>query len=243
MTTLVRIAIAFLIALFLGSCGFDIKVSDFGPGEKGNGTIIEENRPITGEFKEISAQEGIDVYVTQADDFAITVEADENIVDLIGTDIKNGKLRVHAIENIGRATKKVYVSLPEITELTASSGAGLRSETPLTVQDLDIDMSSGANVRLEVAADHLNLDASSGANANLSGKAVQAEFDVSSGANVNAVKLNAQQCRAEASSGANMSIHVDQSLTADASSGGNISYAGNPSVSKKKSVSGSVTKY
>ncbi|MEO0473172.1 MAG: DUF2807 domain-containing protein, partial [Bacteroidota bacterium] len=46
---------------------------------------------------------------------------DSKLIDLIGTDIKNGKLRIHAIENIGRATKKIYVSLPEVTALESSS--------------------------------------------------------------------------------------------------------------------------
>ncbi|MEM7381187.1 MAG: DUF2807 domain-containing protein, partial [Bacteroidota bacterium] len=50
-------------------------------------------------------------------------------------------------------------------------------------------------------------------------------------------------CNAGASSGADISVHVTESLTAHASSGGDISYSGEASVKKKKSVSGSVHKY
>ena len=97
MTTLVRITIALVLALLLTSCGFDINFGDFGTGEKGNGVVVEETREITEEFTVVSASEGIDVFVTQGSDFDISVEADENIMDLIGTDIKNGKLKIHAI--------------------------------------------------------------------------------------------------------------------------------------------------
>src|SRR5690606_25558168 len=128
MTTLARITIAFLIALFLSSCGFDINL---GPGIKGNGILTKDNREITGNFTAVSASEGLEVYITQADEFKITVEADENVIDLIGTDINNGKLRIHARENIGRATKKVFVSLPEVTELESSSGADLAVKSDL----------------------------------------------------------------------------------------------------------------
>lgn len=243
MTTIARITIALVLALFLSSCGFDINLGNFGSGKAGNGVVVDETREITDDFTEVSASEGLDVYVTQADDFEITVEADENVIELIGTDIKNGKLRIHTIENIGRATKKVYVSLPNIKSLQGSSGAHLRAENQIVSNKLEIDASSGAIVDLEVAAEDLDIDASSGANLNISGETTTAFIDGSSGANIQGKDLNTEICNADASSGANISVNVSESLTADASSGGNISYTGEASVKKNKSVSGSVSKY
>jgi formylmethanofuran dehydrogenase subunit C len=243
MTTLVRISIALALVLFLSSCGFDINIGDFGTGKKGNGTVVEENRKITADFTEVHASEGLEVYVTQATDFSISVEADENIIDLIGTEIKNGKLKIHAIENIGRATKKVYVSLPEVTGLLSSSGAHLTAQNKLTATTLIIDASSGAHLNAETNADKLEIDASSGANIDISGSAMDVYVDGSSGANVRAKNLMTTECRAEASSGANININVSKSLTANASSGGNISYSGDAEVTKNKSVSGKVNKY
>lgn len=243
MTTLIRIAVATLMALFLASCGFDINISDFGPGEKGNGTVVSENRKITEDFTEVTVSEGLRVYVSQADDFNIEVEADENIIDLIATDIKNGRLHVHARENIGNATKKIYVSLPEITALKSSSGSQLRSEGIVKSDKLEVDGSSGALIQLELTANDLEIDASSGANLSISGEADHAEVDVSSGGNINAKELLTQRCNADASSGGNLKIQVSESLTADANTGGNIGYSGEPKVQKKKSFSGSVHQY
>lgn len=59
----------------------------------GNGEIVEESRDVKEDFDVVSASEGIDVFVTQGSDFNISVEADENIIDLIGTDIKDGRLK------------------------------------------------------------------------------------------------------------------------------------------------------
>ena len=243
MTTLARITIALVLAIFLSSCGFDINLGNFGSGKTGNGVVVDETRKITNEFTKISASEGLDVYISQADDFEITVEADENVIDLIGTDIKNGKLRIHAIENIGRATKKVYVSLPSITSLQSSSGAHLSTENLVKSNKLEIDASSGALVKVDLMANELDIDASSGANLEISGKATTVYIDGSSGANINSRGLTTKICNADASSGANISVNVSESLTADASSGGNISYTGEASIQKNKSVSGSVHKY
>ncbi len=243
MTTIVRVTIAFVLAIFLSSCGFDINFGDFGSGKAGNGIVVEETREVTEDFNVVHASEGIQVYVTQASDFSISVEGDENIIDLIGTDIRNGKLKIHAIENIGRATKKVFVSLPEITSLESSSGAQLTSQNGITGDDINIDSSSGSILNIEVKANHLEIDASSGANIEISGNAKEVYVDGSSGANIRAKDLISEECRAEASSGSNISVNVSDLLTADASSGGNISYKGDPTVKKNKSVSGSVHKY
>lgn len=243
MTTLVKITVALVLALLLSSCGFDINFGDFGSGEKGNGVVVEQTREITEEFSVVSASEGIDVFVTQGSDFDISVEADENIMDLIGTDIKNGKLKIHAIENIGRATKKVYVTLPNVSGLHASSGAHLTAENMIQSEKLEVDASSGAMLDAQVNVTDMEIDASSGANITLSGSAKEVYVDGSSGANIKANELQTLVCNADASSGANISIDVTDNLTAEASSGGNISYKGNPSVQKNKSVSGSVHKY
>ena len=243
MTTLARIAIALVMALFMSSCGFDINIGDFGTGIKGNGDVVTENREITEEFTEVTASEGLHVYVTQADNFEITVEADENIIDLVGTDIKNGKLKIHAIENIGRATKKVFVTMPNIDALSGSSGSHLTTENEIKSENLEIDGSSGSNITIKLIANKVNVEASSGANLDLSGEAETAYIDASSGGNIGAKNLFVKECDAEASSGGNINVQVSGQLTADASSGGNISYTGEASVNKKKSVSGSVHKY
>ncbi len=243
MTTLVRIAVAALVALLLSSCGFDINIADFGPGKKGNGKIVTENREISEDFTEVSVSEGLMVYVTQADDFNIEVEADENVIDLIATDIKNGKLRVHARKNIGNATKKIYVSLPEITALKSSSGAHLRSENIVKSDRLEVDGSSGALLQLELTANDLDIDASSGANLNLSGNVDRTEIDVSTGGNINAKDLQTKTCTVDASMGGNLKIQISELLIADASTGGNIGYSGEAKVQKKKSLSGNVHQY
>lgn len=240
MTTLARLVLILIITLFFSSCTFDI---NFGNGKKGNGNLVTESREISDDFTVVSVSEGIVVYVTQADDFDIEVEADENIIDLIGTDIKNGKLRIHAIENIGRSTKKVFVTLPKINGLKGSSGANLKTEGLVSTNELEVDGSSGATLNIQVDVNKIDIDASSGANLTLSGEADKAVVDVSSGGNINAKQLDTESCNADASSGGNVSISVSEFLTADASSGGNIRYSGDADVEKKKSVSGSVHKY
>ncbi len=240
MTTLAKITIALIVALIMSSCAFDV---NFGAGKKGNGEVVKDRREVTDDFTVVSASEGLDVFVTQGADYAISVEADENIIDLIGTDISDGKLKIHAIQNIGRATKKVYVTLPEVTGMYSSSGADLVSQGVISADKISLDASSGSDIKVELSADEVDADTSSGADIRISGQANLFFADASSGSDIKAKDFMVKSCHADASSGANITVNVSESLTADASSGADISYTGEASVQKKKSVSGSVHKY
>ncbi|MCX2720307.1 head GIN domain-containing protein [Lentiprolixibacter aurantiacus] len=240
MTTLAKITIAVLTALFLSSCAFDMS---WGEGKRGNGNVTDERREVTSEFTAVEASEGLDVYITQDKNFEILVEADENIIDLIGTDIRDGKLRIHAIENIGRATKKIYVTLPEISALKATSGSDLITKDRIETDEIYLDASSGADLKVQLSADIVHADTSSGADLRISGDANILYADASSGANIRAGEFKVQTCEADASSGADIRVNVTKKLVADASSGADIKYTGGADVTKNKSVSGSVREY
>ena len=241
MTTLTKLLAAAIAALLLTSCNFDM---NFGEGKRGNGNVVSETRNVSEDFEVIKAQEGLDVYVTQGDVAAIEVEADENIIELIATDIKDGVLRVHAEESIGRASsKKVYVTTPTIKELDASSGADIVAKQTIKADKIALDTSSGADIRVTVNATEVSADASSGSDIVVEGNAEVLIADSSSGADIKAGNLLVKKCIADASSGSDITVHVTEDLKANASSGADIRYRGNPEkISKNKSASGSVYK-
>lgn len=221
----------------------DMQFGNFGSGKKGNGNVITDTRDVSDDFDYISAQEGLAVYVTQDDTFKIEVEADENIIDHIKTDIKNGRLKVHSDINLGRGTKKIYVSLPEVHKLSVSSGARIETKNTVTADDLTLAGTSGGQLEIDMISNELEIDATSGASLNINGTADRADIDVSSGGTINARDLQTKNCKADASSGGNIRVQVSKNLIADASSGGSIQYTGDADVTKNKSISGSVTQY
>ncbi len=241
MSTLIKIIVTVIISLLFVSCQWDINL---GEGERGNGNVVTETREVNDAFTIIKATEGLDVYVTQDNKTSIRIEADENIIDLIKTDIKNGVLKVHTEERIGRAkSKKVYISLPEITSLQSNSGADLYSTAVIKADRIELDSSSGADIKVEIEANEIECDASSGADIVVSGSADILYADASSGSDIKASRLIVVKCIADASSGADIRVNATEELTANASSGGDVRYSGDPIVKKHKSSAGSVSKY
>lgn len=239
MTTLIKIIVASLLSLTLFSCNFDLNLSS---GVKGNGNVITQERTINESFTTIKATEGLDVYLTQSENESITIEADENLHELILTEIKDGVLKIHAKENIGNASsKKIMISFKDISSIISTSGSDVYSTNTINVDELHLKSTSGSDMTLTVNTESLNCKSTSGSDLRLSGKTVKLFAEATSGSDIKAADLIAESSQVKATSGADVTVNTSKKLTARASSGGDVKYYGNPeSVEKNDSPSGSI---
>jgi len=204
----------------------------------GDGQVKEEVR-ILGAFDQIEVSRGMNVYITQGSPQKIVVVADNNLHEIIRTEVHGHILKVYAEKNIRDAEeKKVMITVENLNEVRASSGANIWSQAKIVSEDMYLEASSGANLTLEVEVKNLDARSSSGANVNLSGTANKSEMDASSGANIFGEKLKSGKSKMQASSGSNVSSAVLEKLEARASSGGNVYYYGEPTSTEVKSSSG-----
>jgi hypothetical protein len=232
------IKISALLILFLSttSCFFD--------GVKGNGNVVVKNRSISSDFVRIKASGGIDVYLTENGETSLVVEADENLHDLIKTEVKNGTLYIGSKKSIWSArAKKVHVSIEKLIELEVTSGAEVTTENTLHADDLKIIATSGAEFNLHLKVNNLDCKSSSGSDVNIDGKANNFNVSSSSGSDIDAYGLETSKCIAKASSGSNIKVYVNKSFDGHASSGGNIHFKGNPEfVNSSDSSGGNIKK-
>jgi len=196
----------------------------------GNKHAITQTRDVQN-FQNIEAKGGIKLKLTQGATTAVKVEADDNLIDMISTEVRNNKLYISLDRNIRHyEALNVYVTFDTLYNLTLQAGVQATNTDTLKFGDLDFDVSSGAGAEMNLLAEDLNLNVSSGSRVTLSGKTNQFRVDNSSGAIVNASRLEAVYCRASSSSGANTRIWVTKECSIDASSGGRIKYAGSPQI-------------
>ena len=241
MTTLIKFLIATLLSLTLFSCNFDLNLN---PGVKGNGNVESMDRHVKESFTSIKATEGLDVYLTQGNEESITVEADENLHDLILTDIEDGVLKIHTSKNIGRASsKKVMVTFKEVSGITSTSGSDVFSTNTINADHLELKSTSGSDMKLDVSTENLICKSTSGSDMKLSGKTEKLTAEATSGSDIKAGNLIAESSQVKATSGADITVNTSKELTASASSGGDIKYYGNPEkIDKNNSSSGSIRK-
>jgi len=238
----IKIVLLAIIAVSLSSCHFDLNIGQV----NGNGNVVTENRPVTEDFTGVRGSSGIDVILEQGTENKIVVVADENLQELIETEIHNGflKIKTSKNKNIGRSkSKKVYVTYINLETIEASSGADVVANNVIKSEYLTLKSSSGADLELEVNAKELTATTSSGSDIKVYGKARRFIAEASSGSDLNARELLVKKCKANASSGADITVNVMEDLEAKASSGGDIKYYGNPlTVNAKDGRSGGIRK-
>lgn len=232
-----KIAILLFILISTTSCMFD------GFGIRGNGNVETEDRKITSEFSAIKVSQGINLYITQGNDTDLSVEADENILDLLVTEVEGDVLKIYFDKNVSRATRNVYLTTNKYSSIKSTSGASVKSEGIIKTKSISLRSSSGSDIKLNLNAHSVECSASSGSDIDVKGTTVTFDGDASSGSHIDAEDLKSETSKADVSSGASIDVYASKEITAHASSGGDIDYYGNPAtVNKSKSSGGSVSK-
>ncbi len=231
-TIITKFILVTLTALLFASCNQN--------SIKGSGNVTIENRRIEGTFKSVEVSNAIDLVIEQADNTAISVEADDNLQKHITTKVENGVLIVwcdyNSFLNIG--SKKVIVKMPIIEELSASSAATISNSNTLKSENISIRTSSAAMINIKLKSDNIHCKSSSGSSITLEGLALNLEAISSSGSSINADSLLVNDVTTKSSSGSTISVHPIVSLNAKASSGSNISYENQPKTIRKLVHSG-----
>lgn len=212
------------------------------------GTVLAGNSDETQtrnvkDFHAIDVATGIDLYVRMGTTEAVRVVADDDVIDDIITEVKNGTLHIYQKRNNwfnwgGNKTRKAYVTVTELNKIDASSGSDVESENTLEGNELKVSTSSGSDVELDIYYKNFSIDASSGSDAEISGKVKYLTAEASSGSDIDASDLESQYCEVSASSGSDISVRVSDELKAHTSSGADITYYGDPKMKDIEESSG-----
>ena len=229
-----KLAVVLFVSFLFTSCAIDMfdRVN-------GNENVITQERKISNDFTSIKISRGLDLYLTQSNAVSLTVEADENLHEIIITEVENGVLKIYSDKNIWKAkAKKVHISVKNLEELKATSGSNVYTENTLAVNTLKVSATSGANVKISVDTESIATSATSGSNLKVMGTTTNHTSKATSGSSIKAYELESKNTSVKASSGANIDVHASEKIEAKASSGGDIDYKGNPKQINKKSSSG-----
>jgi hypothetical protein len=188
---------------------------------KGSGNLVTEARDIKG-FKGVDVSGVFQIEITAQKDFAVEVEADDNLISLIKTEVRDGVLHIE--------TKK---------RISTNNGLKLRISAP----DIEnIDASGVSKVSLiGVKNNELRVDTSGASKVNVNGETARLLIDVSGASSIDAENLRTEAATVNASGASHVSLFATSELRSDASGASKIIYSGNPiTVEKKTSGASSI---
>lgn len=215
---------------------------------KGDGQLKKETRAVS-DFSSISSRGSIEVKITKGHSDNIEVEADENLLPYIETNVENGKLVIQTKKNINikSASKMVvYVSMTVIKSLQVSGSGNIEATGTFTGDETsEISVSGSGNIHLSSVSfkDASFAISGSGNITAKGGSANDLSVSVRGSGNVYVNDISAENVEVKISGSGNAKVTSEKSLSANISGSGNVFYKGNAkNISSKVNGSGKLIK-
>lgn len=176
----------------------------------GNGITVSDER-ILSDFQEVEIDGIYNVTITQGEEFKITLEGDENIVDRMIVDVSDERLEVRLEEgNYDDFDLTVDIICPSI-RLFDKGGIG-----NATITDFE-------------GLERLEINQAGAGNISISGSVEMLEFNHTNVGDFEGFDFIANQIQISQSGIGNAEVYCESSLTGSLSGIGNILYKGSPS--------------
>lgn len=223
---------------------FNTSDSFIGPGERGSGNVITETRDVSG-FDRIEISYPATVLVSQGSKESLKIEAEDNLMPNLKTQVRNGRLEVFYRREGNKhvnPTKivKITIVVKDLSDMDFSSAGELVVEK-LKTDTLEVSLSGAGNVELEdIQVRALRMSMSGAGSATASGVADDLQVSISGFGDFKGGDLHNKDASVDISGAGSATVWVDHELSAEVSGAGSVNYYGSPTVTRQISGVGGV---
>lgn len=188
-----------------------------------------QKRDIDG-FKSLSLGVAGDLYLKQGNSFSVELEGDKDLLEVIETEVRNGRLVIRRSNwrIMRNAQVTVYITMPEINGLSVSGSGTLEAKGPVNGDDLDISVSGSGKIILnDLKAERVDCSISGSGNIRLKGSANDyVELSISGSGKFDGEEFRTGDMEIDISGSGNCRCWVEGDLEARVSGSGDIYYKG-----------------
>jgi hypothetical protein len=243
-------------ALVIMSCRLPFSTPDLPDVIEGSGTSSSENREAQ-DFDRIHLIGAGDVIITQGQAESVTVEADDNLLPYIETEVRAGTLMLGFTDEVSekniRPSRpiKFYVNLKELTSLKISGAGDVYSETlnlerlkvevdgagdivfdQLITEQFDIEVHGSSDIRVEqLSSQDVDVNINGSADINLSGDTYEQDIDIRGSGKYYAADLHSQNGSVTIQGIGDVTVWAVALLDVHTPGTGTVSYYGDPIIS------------
>lgn len=197
---------------------------------RGSGNVTPQTRTVSG-FREVHVSGAIDVYVKQDSSSSVRIEADDNIIEYVVTEVNGSTLEIFTEHgfNLRPSHKiKVYVSNPSYEGFEVSGASAIMSENEITSgNQININLSGASEGKLELNAPKVSVDVTGASSANLRGRTKDLDVNASGASRVRGFELLTENTTVDLSGASNAEVYASVSLHGEASGASHVTYLGN----------------
>jgi len=236
---IVRIALVVvlisIIVFFTISCKWSVGLV------RGSGNIVTEERDVSG-FDRVQLSGIGDLIISQGDEESLTIEADDNIIQLIETDVFGGELTIQfkrGYSFVPNTTMKFYLTVKELDKISLS-GAGKINCDNFEAEELEFDISGAGDIDFDINAETVEVYLSGAGDISLSGEVDSQDIKLSGVGNYDGKDLESRICDIAVTGAGSATVNVSEELDVNISGVGNVNYTGSPRVEQEISGLGRI---
>jgi hypothetical protein len=207
----------------------------------GEGDLVKKELKID-QFSGVSLGFSGNIILTQGNTQKVVVEGQQNIIDNIKREVKDGTWKVNYEKNVRKAKPvTVYITMPTLDYAAVSGSGNLTSDGHFrNLDNLKVKISGSGDIELSVDARDVTSSISGSGGIRLEGEAASNEVHISGSGDIYASSLKVKDCTISISGSGNCRVKVDGNLDVRISGSGDVSYTGDCNIKSRISGSGDV---
>lgn len=207
----------------------------------GSGTLITESRDVNG-FDQVTLEGSGEVILTQGDTESLTVETDDNLMQYVSTEVRDGTLyldlRNEQFTHIGPTQLIFRLDVKEIVGLNVLGSGSIEADS-LTTDRLSFDIVGVGDVLVDsLQAGELQIHIGGSGNLELAGTATEQDINIGGSGRVLAPDLRSEVVNVRTGGSGDATVWASNTLDARIAGSGKVNYYGSPSVSSSITGSG-----
>ncbi len=221
-----RAVYAFASALLVTGC-----VASLVQGIPGDGNIVKETREVA-DFHEVEVQSAIQATVTLGETKSVVLEGDQNLLELITTDVTNGRLVVATKPSTAiRPTKPITVSIVtnKLDNLDLQGAARVIVTNKVETDNFKVSAVGATNVGVKsLIAKKVFVESQGASTVVLEGKASSAEVVVTGASKADLAAFEVANLQANVSGASSSNVKATQSVAGDVTGASELTVTGSP---------------
>ncbi len=225
-----RIAFLMLTALLIASvCSAGL----FNNSIKGSGDIITVDRDVS-TFDSVILKGSPDVFIDVGPRLTVAVNADDNIIDLIKTESRNGTLVIKIKKSIRtKKTPRIDITVPHLKEANIN-GSGDIFISNFDAETMTLNVNGSGDIKAEGNSKTLEAAVNGSGDIACKGSSNNVYADINGSGDIKFKQFIAENARAVVNGSGDIIIHANNSFEGRVNGSGDINCYGNPEFRNSK---------
>jgi hypothetical protein len=232
MANKIRLLVAAFLCALISSCTTGIL----------SGQAVKESRQVAA-FNGVDLAFSADVMISQGSQQEVIVEADKDVQDIIETEVSGNVLKLKTQRGNWRnlGSVKVYITVPEIKQLSVSGSGDILSQTAIRTDELDLNVSGSGSIKIqELKSADISAVITGSGNIYLTGANAGGTMNavITGSGSIKADDFSVDKAKVTITGSGSAKVNVAKELDTQITGSGSVSYKGNPIINANSTGSG-----